>query len=502
MTIKELETRTGISRANIRYYEREGLLSPRRLDNGYRDYTEEDVRTLEKIKLLRGLRLDLDTIRLVQQGELPLDRALFPLLTKLEGDRAGLERAAEVCRKIQASGVEYAALDPEPFLRELAFPRRPFPGLASGENAARTMHVPVPEEGTAWARLHPFRRFFARLTDLTLYGVAVQGVLLLGLGWNWQRAGNGLTGLDHFYAWCAIVLLPLLLMFLCEPFLLHFWGWTPGKRLFGLKLLWSEKGGRLSLGEGFARTAWVVVSGCGLGIPLVSLWRLIRCWYWCQDGKDCPWDEQRQYCYLCREREWSGLWFILIQGAALTAGALIFLQAWLPPNRGGLSVAEFAENYNFYRRFAGYTMGTVPMDERGQWAYSLDWSGTTARCVRSVTYHTGADGTVTGVTFTETSLNQGELMDATSTEFYLAALALAGSRHETDLFSFQRERSLLMGPTQRGLQEQEGTWEYAGLRGEWIVSYTGYREEYGVLEPAAGEEQAFSRRVTLSLQKN
>ena len=39
MTIKELETRTGISRANIRYYEREGLLSPRRLDNGYRDYT-------------------------------------------------------------------------------------------------------------------------------------------------------------------------------------------------------------------------------------------------------------------------------------------------------------------------------------------------------------------------------------------------------------------------------------------------------------------------------
>ena len=165
-------------------------------------------------------------------------------------------------------------------------------------------------------------------------------------------------------------------------------------------------------------------------------------------------------------------------------------------------MAEFAENYNFYRRFAGYTMGTVPMDERGQWAYSLDWSGTTARCVRSVTYHTGADGTVTGVTFTETSLNQGELMDATSTEFYLAALALAGSRHETDLFSFQRERSLLMGPTQRGLQEQEGTWEYAGLRGEWIVSYTGYREEYGVLEPAVGEEQVFSRRVTLSLQKN
>lgn len=77
MTIKELEARTGIVRANIRYYEREGLLSPRRLDNGYRDYSEEDVRTLEKIKLLRSLQVDLGTIRLVQQGKLALEQAMF-----------------------------------------------------------------------------------------------------------------------------------------------------------------------------------------------------------------------------------------------------------------------------------------------------------------------------------------------------------------------------------------------------------------------------------------
>lgn len=77
MTIKELEARTGIVRANIRYYERKGLLSPRRLDNGYRDYSEEDVRTLEKIKLLRSLQVDLGTIRLVQQGKLALEQAMF-----------------------------------------------------------------------------------------------------------------------------------------------------------------------------------------------------------------------------------------------------------------------------------------------------------------------------------------------------------------------------------------------------------------------------------------
>ena len=36
MTIKELEARSGMTRANIRFYEQEGLLTPQRLDNGYR----------------------------------------------------------------------------------------------------------------------------------------------------------------------------------------------------------------------------------------------------------------------------------------------------------------------------------------------------------------------------------------------------------------------------------------------------------------------------------
>ena len=39
MTIKEIEERTGMDRANIRFYEKEGLLAPERLANGYRDYT-------------------------------------------------------------------------------------------------------------------------------------------------------------------------------------------------------------------------------------------------------------------------------------------------------------------------------------------------------------------------------------------------------------------------------------------------------------------------------
>ena len=57
MTIHELEKRTGLPRASIRFYEKEGLIAPKRLANGYRDYSEEDALALEKIALLR--RLDL-----------------------------------------------------------------------------------------------------------------------------------------------------------------------------------------------------------------------------------------------------------------------------------------------------------------------------------------------------------------------------------------------------------------------------------------------------------
>ena len=59
MKIKEVEELSGMTRANIRFYEKEGLLSPQRKSNGYRDYTEEDVETLKRIRLLRSIHISL-----------------------------------------------------------------------------------------------------------------------------------------------------------------------------------------------------------------------------------------------------------------------------------------------------------------------------------------------------------------------------------------------------------------------------------------------------------
>nr|MDT0665311.1 MerR family DNA-binding transcriptional regulator [Micromonospora sp. DSM 115978] len=50
MRIAEVSRRTGVAARMLRYYEEQGLLSPGRHANGYRDYTESDVALVATIK--------------------------------------------------------------------------------------------------------------------------------------------------------------------------------------------------------------------------------------------------------------------------------------------------------------------------------------------------------------------------------------------------------------------------------------------------------------------
>ena len=93
MTSKEMEARSGVPRANIRYYEVEGLLHPERLKNGYRSYSEEDLRTLEKIKLLRRLGVSVEEVRELVRGGETMETA------GLSGPGAGGVRRPAGCRR-------------------------------------------------------------------------------------------------------------------------------------------------------------------------------------------------------------------------------------------------------------------------------------------------------------------------------------------------------------------------------------------------------------------
>ena len=62
--IGEAARQSGVSPANIRFYEKEGLISPhRRGDNSYRLYSEGDVHQLRFIRLCRAMDMSLAEVR-------------------------------------------------------------------------------------------------------------------------------------------------------------------------------------------------------------------------------------------------------------------------------------------------------------------------------------------------------------------------------------------------------------------------------------------------------
>ncbi|WP_120009801.1 Cu(I)-responsive transcriptional regulator [Teichococcus vastitatis] len=63
MNISEAARRSGLSAKMIRHYETQGLVTARRLENGYRDYAEADLAVLRFIRHARALAFPLDDVR-------------------------------------------------------------------------------------------------------------------------------------------------------------------------------------------------------------------------------------------------------------------------------------------------------------------------------------------------------------------------------------------------------------------------------------------------------
>ena len=90
MKIKQVEELVGITSKNIRFYENQGLLTPERAENGYREYHEQNIETLKKIKLLRKLGISVEEIRAVLNHSRSLEDCLEKHLAVLEKERENL----------------------------------------------------------------------------------------------------------------------------------------------------------------------------------------------------------------------------------------------------------------------------------------------------------------------------------------------------------------------------------------------------------------------------
>ena len=120
MKINEVETLSGIPKKNIRFYEEQGLLCPRRNpENSYRDYGESDVEVLRRIRLLRKLDVPIDEIRLMLSGSHTVGDGMRRHLICLERQQRNLQQAAELCQELSSQDIPIDQLDPQALLERM-----------------------------------------------------------------------------------------------------------------------------------------------------------------------------------------------------------------------------------------------------------------------------------------------------------------------------------------------------------------------------------------------
>ena len=337
MTIKEIETLSGLPRANIRYYESEGLITPQRAGNGYRDYSQADADALLRIKLLRALGLTIEQLKTLACGEAALSTVLSDRLQVMQQEQVNLDRAGQVAEQLRQAKENYQTLDAARYLAE----------LENGIQTALQQDV-QPKQHMLW------QRFFARYLDVTLYH-AFWVTLLPLLGYNLFRNRNGGAML--------VQVLSLLTMFFLEPLLLHIFAATPGKWLFGLRVTDSD-GGKLTYEAAINRTAFVFWYGMRLDLPILRLIRMYKCASDEQEGKSLPWEADSEQTMRDR-RGWRFAAAALLAVAVMAGAVLSVLLPIGAVHHGDLTVAQFAENYNAIQRQLGAE--GIELDASGRW---------------------------------------------------------------------------------------------------------------------------------------
>ena len=120
MKIYQVEELVGITKKNIRFYEEQGLLCPKRNpENDYREYSLADVKVLEKIKLFRKLSVPIEEIRLVQKGNLSIEQCMQKQIERIEQEEHNAQVMKNLCYKIKDEAEDIKTLNASDFLMEM-----------------------------------------------------------------------------------------------------------------------------------------------------------------------------------------------------------------------------------------------------------------------------------------------------------------------------------------------------------------------------------------------
>ncbi len=66
-TIKQVAAMTGLSADTLRYYDKEGVVSPKRSENGYRQYEDQDISFLKNVIVMKYAHFSLDEMKSMEE---------------------------------------------------------------------------------------------------------------------------------------------------------------------------------------------------------------------------------------------------------------------------------------------------------------------------------------------------------------------------------------------------------------------------------------------------
>ena len=175
MTIKDVENKVGITKANIRYYENEGLISPKRNDtNNYREYSQQDIEQLERIKVLRVLGVPISDIRDLKDGKLNLDAVMENRLKLLHEEEQNLEAVRRVCENLRQCHLPFDSVS-ESILEE--------DEASWGEQLAKVLKEDITKE------ILTSKQFNKSLALMLSYGYCICAVVSFLLG-DWMYSSS------------------------------------------------------------------------------------------------------------------------------------------------------------------------------------------------------------------------------------------------------------------------------------------------------------------------
>lgn len=461
MTIRDVELATGMTRANIRFYEEQGLIVPERQANGYRDYTQTHVDILMRVKLLRSLHMSIDKIRQLQTGQADMIAALDEQIQILSREQRQLEASQRVCKEMRDDRVAFETLDAQRYLRSMDTP-------PSAQTALNKDVQPVIRS--------PWRRYFARILDYFFYGMVVA---LVDLYWADGKMPNLLS-----------TILTMGLMVLLEPVQLRLFGTTLGKWIFGIRVT-DLDGHHLFYSEGMRRTFGALFFGMGLQIPIVSLWRQWRSYKFYADGIELIWEEDSELTI----RDDSKLRFLAAIGAAAVAyGATILLAipSFYPAHRGDLTIAQFCQNYREMEQRYELEDEYILADDGSWQARPFDGTAyvhmaTNSKPLKFV-FTTDDNGFITAISFSEEITgNRESWLGTHMDQQLLTAMAFVCARED---FSFLRGDDGQLLDTIQSSSVEDYAITVAGVRIDYDIEYSGYFTTGTGLIPDENQESA------------